>query len=121
MSGDVGWTSGWGTGGRRREKEGLTTLLVAVVPTVVVPVAVPQAADAVAVLAVELILLTLPGSWRAQDRERKPEVRQGNGANQGQIGSGWSRCEGRGRLGGEFYFRKSCRLGTSKRVTLPKQ
>jgi len=37
------------------------TLLIAVVTAVIVPVAVPQAPDAVAVLAGELVLLTLPG------------------------------------------------------------
>lgn len=38
----------------------LTTLLIAVVTTVVVTIAVPQAPDAVAVLAGELVFLTLP-------------------------------------------------------------
>lgn len=39
----------------------LTTLFITVVTTVIVPVAVPQAPDAIAVLAGELIFLTLPG------------------------------------------------------------
>lgn len=39
-----------------------TALLIAVVPAIVVAIAVPEAANAVAVLAVELILLALPGS-----------------------------------------------------------
>lgn len=39
----------------------LTTLLITVVTAVVVPIAVPQAPDAIAVLAGELVLLTLPG------------------------------------------------------------
>lgn len=39
----------------------LTTLFIAVVPAVIVTVTVPQAPDAVAVLAGELVLLTLPG------------------------------------------------------------
>lgn len=41
-----------------------TALFVAVVPAVVVPIAVPQAANAVTILALELVLLTLPGSCR---------------------------------------------------------
>jgi len=48
-----------------------TTLLIAVVPAIVVPVAVPQAADAVAVLAVELVFLAVPGSCREREEERK--------------------------------------------------
>lgn len=39
----------------------LTTLLVAIVTAVIVTITVPQTPDAVAVLAGELILLTLPG------------------------------------------------------------
>lgn len=39
----------------------LTTLLVTVVPAIIVTVTVPQTADAVAVLAGELVLLALPG------------------------------------------------------------
>lgn len=39
----------------------LTTLLITVVPTVIVTITVPQTPDAVAVLAGELVLLTLPG------------------------------------------------------------
>lgn len=39
----------------------LTTLLIAIVATVIVTITVPQAPDAVAVLAGELVLLTLPG------------------------------------------------------------
>lgn len=45
-----------------------TALFVTVVPAVVVPIAVPQAANAVAILALELVLLTLPGS--CGDRRR---------------------------------------------------
>lgn len=41
-----------------------TTLFIAVVPTVVVSVAVPEAANTVAVLAVKLVLLALSGSCR---------------------------------------------------------
>jgi len=39
----------------------LTALFVTVVTTVIVPITVPQTPDAVAVLAGELVLLTLPG------------------------------------------------------------
>lgn len=45
-----------------------TALFVTVVPAVVVPIAVPQAANAVAVLALELVLLTLPGSCGVRRR-----------------------------------------------------
>ena len=38
-----------------------TTLLIAVVATVIVTIAVPQTPDAVAILAGKLVLLTLPG------------------------------------------------------------
>lgn len=55
-----------------------TALFVAVVPAVVVSVAVPQAADAVAVQAVELVLLALSGSCRQRTEkrgERSPRMR----------------------------------------------
>lgn len=41
-----------------------TALLITVVPAIVVAVAVPQAANTVAILAVKLILLALPRSCR---------------------------------------------------------
>lgn len=47
----------------------LTTLLITVVPTVVVTITVPQAPDAVAVLAGELVLLTLPGGCGVQSSQ----------------------------------------------------
>lgn len=52
---------------------GPTALFVTVVPAVVVPIAVPQAANAVTVLALELVLLTLPGS--CGDRRRVCKVK----------------------------------------------
>lgn len=48
-----------------------TALFVTVVPAVVVSVAVPQAANAVAILTLELILLTLPGSCGVRRRVSK--------------------------------------------------
>ena len=47
-----------------------TALFITVVPAIVVAVAVPEAADTVAILAVKLVLLTLSGSCR----EKKNKV-----------------------------------------------
>ena len=48
-----------------------TALLITVVPAVVVAVAVPQAANAVAILAVKLVFLALPGSCRGTNGGEK--------------------------------------------------
>lgn len=55
-----------------------TALFVTVVPAVVVSIAVPQAANAVAVLALELVLLTLPGSCGGRRRVSKVKQTQGD-------------------------------------------
>lgn len=47
----------------------LTTLLVTVITTIIVTVTVPEATDAVAVLALELILFTLSGSYVEERKE----------------------------------------------------
>lgn len=46
-----------------------TTLFITVIPAIVVSVTVPEAADTVAVLAVKLVFLALPGSWREKYKE----------------------------------------------------
>lgn len=47
-----------------------TALFITVVPAIVVAVTVPQAANAVAILAVKLVLLALSGSCRERKEER---------------------------------------------------
>lgn len=47
-----------------------TTLFITVVATIVVSITVPEAANTVAILAVKLILLALPGSCREKEEEQ---------------------------------------------------
>lgn len=51
----------------------LTTLFITVVPTVVVAITVPEAANTVAVLTVKLVLLTLPGSYAGRKKWQTSE------------------------------------------------
>lgn len=46
-----------------------TALFIAVVPTVIVAITVPQAANTVTVLALKLVLFTLPGSYTDEEEE----------------------------------------------------
>lgn len=46
-----------------------TTIFITVVPAVVVAIAVPEAANAVAILTVELVLLAFPGSYSGKKKE----------------------------------------------------
>ena len=48
-----------------------TTLFITVVAAIVVSVTVPEAANTVAILAVKLILLALPGSCREKEAEQR--------------------------------------------------
>lgn len=72
---------------RRPPGAPLTTLLIAVVATIIVAIAMPQAADAVAVLAGKLVLLTLPGGCG-----HSGQAAAGRGGEGGQRPDWWGRA-----------------------------